>query len=136
MSSRQAFAEVAHLVPGNVHPAHDDQEGEDELEKSVGRGQPNLGVDVDGVEVGAVHHPEPRPGEEEYEVPVVEVADTVAGKHAVVFSLENTLAAGGAVPGPGGRDGLTDCAVVPVFSAHPVAGYHDVSCAGVHQPAG
>ena len=135
MSSRQAFAEVAHLVPGNVHPAHDDQEREYELEESVGRGQPHLGVDVDGVEIGAVDHPQPGPGEEEDEEPVVEVSDTVASEHTVVFPLEDAEVAGRAVPGPGWGDGLTDGAVVPVFPAHPVAGDDDVPGAGVHQPA-
>ena len=43
--------------------------------------------DIERVEVGAVEDPEPKPGEEEDEESVVEVADAVAGKHAVVLSL-------------------------------------------------
>ena len=71
----------------------------------------------------------------EEEVSVVEVSDTVASEHTVVFPLEDAEVAGRAVPGPGWGDGLTDGAVVPVFPAHPVAGDDDVSGAGVHQPA-
>ena len=75
--------------------------------------------------------------------------DTIPGKHAVVLSLEDALTTGGAVPGSGRGDGLTDGTVMPVFSparleiktrrthlylALPefVAGYDDVSRAGVN----
>ena len=64
--------EDGHLVPGDVHPAHQDQQGEDELEESVGRGQAHLGVDIDRVEVGAVHHTQPGPGQEQEEIPAVQ----------------------------------------------------------------
>ena len=43
--------------------------------------------DIEGVEVGAVEDPEPKPGEEEDEESVVEVTDAVAGKHAVMLPL-------------------------------------------------
>ena len=62
------------LVPGYVHAAHQDQQGEDELEESVGGGQADLGVDIDGVEIGAVHHSQPGPGKEQQEVPAVQTA--------------------------------------------------------------
>ena len=44
------------------------------------------------------------------------MSHTIPGEHAVMFSLEDTLAAGSAVPGPGRGDGLTDGTVVPMFS--------------------
>ena len=50
------------LVPGYVHTAHQDQEGENELEERVGRGQADLGVNIDRVEIGAVDHAQPGPG--------------------------------------------------------------------------
>ena len=46
--------------------------------------------DIEGVEVCAVEDTKPKPGEEEDEEAVVEVADAVAGEHAVVLTLENT----------------------------------------------
>ena len=39
--------EDGYLVPGYVHTAHQDQQGEDELEQCVGGGQTDLGVDID-----------------------------------------------------------------------------------------
>ena len=48
---------------------------------------------------------------------MVEVSDTISGKHAVMFSLEDTLTTGGAMPGPGWGDGLTDSTIVPMFPA-------------------
>ena len=73
---------------------------------------------------------------------MVEVANTVPSKHAVVLPLQNTLktihltshmpefyhnsefhqshshlSAGGAVPGSGGRHSFTGSAVMPVLSA-------------------
>ena len=66
--------EDGHLVPGYVQTAHQDQQGEDELEESVGGGQADLGVDIDGVEIGAVHHSQPGPGKEQQEVPAVQTA--------------------------------------------------------------
>ena len=64
--------EDGHLVPGYVQTAHQDQQGEDELEESVGGGQADLGVDIDGVEIGAIHHSQPGPGKEQQEVPAVQ----------------------------------------------------------------
>ena len=49
--------------------------------------------DIEGVEVCAVEDTKPKPGEEEDEEAVVEVADAVAGEHAVVLTLENTHSA-------------------------------------------
>ena len=46
--------------------------------------------DIEGVEVCAVEDTKPKPGEEEDEEAVVEVADAVASEHAVVLTLENT----------------------------------------------
>ena len=43
------------------------------------------------------------------------MSDTIPSKHAVMFPLEDALTTGGAVPGPGRGDGLTDSTVVPVF---------------------
>ena len=124
----------SHLVPGYVHPCHDDQQREDELQQGVGRGHPYLNVHVDSVEVGAVDHPGPGPGQEEEEVPVVEVTHAVPGEHAVVLPLEDADVAGGAVPGSGGSHSFADCAVVPVLPPQPCTGDHDVPGAGVNQP--
>ena len=49
--------------------------------------------DIEGVEVCAVEDAEPKPGEEEDEEAMVEVADAVSGEHAVVLPLENTHSA-------------------------------------------
>jgi len=76
-----------HLGPGQVHPRHKDKEWEDKLEHSRQRHILKLSPDIEGVEVCAVENPEPKPGEEEDEESVVEVADAIAGKHAVVLSL-------------------------------------------------
>ena len=94
----------------------------------------DLNVDVDGVEVGAVDDPSPGPGQEQQEVSMVEVAHTVACEHAVVFSLEDADATGGAVPCSGGSHRLTHCTVMPVLSPYLGAGDDNVSGAGVHQP--
>ena len=64
--------EDGYLVPGYVQATHQDQQGEDELEESVGRGQADLGVDIDGVEIGAVHHSQPGPGKEQQKVSAVQ----------------------------------------------------------------
>jgi len=76
-----------HLGPGQVHPRHEDEKREDKLEHSRQRHILKLSPDIERVEVGAVEDPEPKPGEEEDEESVVEVADAVAGKHAVVLPL-------------------------------------------------
>ena len=47
---------------------------------------------------------------------MVEVTDTIPGKHAVMLPLEDTLTTGGAMPGSGRGDGLAHSTVVPVFS--------------------
>ena len=65
---------------------------------------------------------------------MVEVAHAVACKHAVVFSLEDADATGGAVPGPGGSHGLAHCTVMPVLSSYLGTGDDNVSGARVHQP--
>ena len=49
--------------------------------------------DVEGVEVGAVEHTKPEPGKEENKEAMVEVAHAVAGKHAVVLSLQYAYSA-------------------------------------------
>ena len=49
--------------------------------------------DVEGVEVGAVEHAKPEPGKEENKEAMDEVAHAVAGKHAVVLSLQYAYSA-------------------------------------------
>ena len=47
----------------------------------------HLQIDIDGVEICAVHHAHPCPGQEEYKVSMVEMSDTVTSEHTVMLPL-------------------------------------------------
>lgn len=109
--------EDGNLGPGYVHARHEDEEREHKLQESHGGDQTKLSPDIEGVEVCAVENACPHPRQEEYEVPVVEVANTVPSKHAVVLPLKNAHPAHRAVPSSGGRHRLAHSTIVPSFLA-------------------
>ena len=76
------------LSPADIHPRHENEKGKDELEEGGSRDLLQLTPHVQRVEIGAIDHAEPHPGQEEEEVAVVEVPHTVAGEHAVVLALQ------------------------------------------------
>jgi len=93
--------EDSHLGPGYVHSRHDYQQWEHELQESHGRNKPELSPHIERVKICAVDDTEPHPTEEQYEVPMVEMAHAIPSKHTVVLSLEYANPTHRAVPGSG-----------------------------------